>query len=69
MPAQDIAFGHYLEPAVMTAPGDCRPLLAGLPRGIAGLAELTAAYAGDTRLRVPDTVYNAVLNRPEPVLP
>lgn len=35
----------------------------------AGFAELTAAYAGDTRLRVPDTVYNAVLNRPEPVLP
>ncbi len=40
MPAQDIAFGHYLEPAVMTAPGDYRPLLAGLPRGIAGLAEV-----------------------------
>jgi hypothetical protein len=30
-------------------------------------AELTAAYADD-RLRVPDTVYNAVLNRSEPVL-
>jgi hypothetical protein len=31
-------------------------------------ADLTAAYAGDDRLRVPDTVYNAVLNRVEPVL-
>jgi Transglutaminase-like superfamily len=35
----------------------------------AAFAELTAAYRGDDRLRVPDTVYNAVLNRPEPVLP
>jgi hypothetical protein len=35
----------------------------------AAFAELTAAYAGDARLRVPATVYNAVLNRPEPVLP
>ena len=32
-------------------------------------AELRAAYASDARLRVPATVYNAVLNRPEPVLP
>jgi hypothetical protein len=32
-------------------------------------AALTAAYAGDARLHVPDTVYNAVLNRTEPVLP
>ena len=30
--------------------------------------DLTAAYRQDTRLRVPATVYNAVLNRPEPVL-
>ncbi len=30
--------------------------------------DLTAAYTQDTRLRVPATVYNAVLNRPEPVL-
>ena len=35
----------------------------------AAFAELTATYAGDARLRVPATVYNAVLNRPEPVLP
>jgi len=35
----------------------------------AAFAELTAAYAGDARLHVPATVYNAVLNRPEPVLP
>jgi hypothetical protein len=40
MPAQDIATGHYLQPAVMTAPGDYAPLLADLPRGIAGLAEV-----------------------------
>ena len=32
-------------------------------------AELTAGYASDARLRVPANVYNAVLNRPEPVLP
>ena len=31
-------------------------------------ADLTAAYTGDARLRVPATVYNAILNRPEPVL-
>ena len=34
----------------------------------ASLAELTARYADDDRLRVPGTVFNAVLNRPEPVL-
>lgn len=34
----------------------------------ATFADLTAAYAGDDRLRVPATVYNAVLNRIEPVL-
>jgi hypothetical protein len=34
----------------------------------AAFAELTAAYATDDRLRVPATVYNAVLNRSEPVL-
>jgi hypothetical protein len=39
MPAQDIATGHYLQPAVMTAPGHYQPLLADLPRGIASLAE------------------------------
>ena len=58
--------------------GDYRPLLADLPRGVAALAgaahgvlihEHIAGYAGDTRLRVPVTVYNAVLNRHEPVLP
>jgi hypothetical protein len=38
MPAQDIATDHYLQPAVMTAPGKYQPLLADLPRGIAGLA-------------------------------
>src|SRR5579859_6054449 len=38
MPAQDIATSHYLKPAVMTAPGHYQPLLADLPRGIAGLA-------------------------------
>ena len=38
MPAQDIATSHYLQPAVMTAPGKYQPLLADLPRGIAGLA-------------------------------
>jgi hypothetical protein len=44
--------------------------LAGLTRDPdAAFAELTAAYAADTRLRVPATVYNAVLNRNEPVLP
>jgi hypothetical protein len=29
--------------------------------------ELAARYADDHRLRVPGTVFNAVLNRPEPV--
>jgi hypothetical protein len=44
--------------------------LAGLTRDPdAAFAELTAAYAGETRLRVPATVYNAVLNRTEPVMP
>ena len=44
--------------------------VAGLTRDPdATFAELTRAYAGDARLRVPATVYNAVLNRPEPVLP
>ena len=44
--------------------------LAGLTRDPdAAFAELTGAYAADTRLRVPATVYNAVLNRNEPVLP
>ncbi len=38
MPAQDIAAGRYLQPAVMTAPGKYQPLLADLPRDIAGLA-------------------------------
>jgi hypothetical protein len=38
MPAQDIATGHYLQPAVMTAPGQHQPLLADLPQGIASLA-------------------------------
>ena len=32
------------------------------------LADLTAAYTQDPRLHVPATVYNAVLNRTEPVL-
>jgi Transglutaminase-like superfamily len=40
MPAQDVATGHYLQPAVMTAPGPSQPLLADLPRGAAGLAEV-----------------------------
>ena len=44
--------------------------LAGLTRDPdAAFAELRAAYGSDARLRVPATVYNAVLNRPEPVLP
>ena len=44
--------------------------LAGLTRDPdATVAELIGAYAGDARLRVPATVYNAVLNRREPVLP
>jgi transglutaminase superfamily protein len=44
--------------------------LAGLTRDPdAAYAELTAAYADDPRLHVPATVYNAVRNRPEPVLP
>ena len=34
----------------------------------AAFADLTAAYAADDRLRVPATVYNAVLNLTEPVL-
>lgn len=38
MPAQDIAASHYLQPQVMTAPGQHQPLLADLPQGIAGLA-------------------------------
>jgi hypothetical protein len=38
MPSQEIAVSRYLEPAVMTAPGEYAPLLAGLPRDIAGLA-------------------------------
>ena len=43
--------------------------LAGLTRDPdAAFADLAAAYAGDARLTVPATVYNAVLNRPEPVL-
>src|SRR5262249_38842664 len=37
MPAQD----HYLEPAIMTEPGTYQPLFADLPRGIAGVAEVT----------------------------
>jgi hypothetical protein len=36
MPTRDI---DYLAPAVMTAPGVCGPLLAGLPPGIAAVAE------------------------------
>jgi hypothetical protein len=35
----------------------------------AAFADLTAVYAADPRLGVPATVYNAVLNRREPVLP
>ena len=43
--------------------------LAGLTRfPDATFADLTAAYTRDTRLHVPATVYNAILNRPEPVL-
>ena len=43
--------------------------LAGLTRDPdAAFAELTAAYADDSRLHVPATVYNAVLNRRELVL-
>jgi Transglutaminase-like superfamily len=43
--------------------------LAGLTRDPdAAFAELAAAYATDDRLRVPDTVHNAVLNRVEPAL-
>lgn len=40
MPAQDIATGHYLRPAVMTAPGPAQPMLAGLPGDVAGLADV-----------------------------
>jgi hypothetical protein len=71
MPAQ--ATGHYSQPAVMTAPGTYQPPLADLPRGIAapgGVAHgLIHERADDPRLHVPATVYNAVPNRPEPVLP
>jgi hypothetical protein len=73
MPAQ--ATGYYTEPAVMTAARDYTPLLADLPRGVAALAGVAHGLlihehiAGDARLRVPATVYNAVLNRHEPVLP
>jgi hypothetical protein len=43
--------------------------LAGLTRDPdAAFAELAAAYAGDPRLHVPATVYNAIRNRQEPVL-
>jgi hypothetical protein len=35
----------------------------------ATFTELAAAYADDPRLHVPATVYNAVRNRQEPVLP
>ena len=38
MPIQDTETGHYLEPAVMTTPGNYQPLLADLPQGIASLA-------------------------------
>ena len=38
MPSRESTAGHYLEPAVMTAPGPYAPLLAGLPPGIAALA-------------------------------
>ena len=38
MPVQTT--GHYLEPAVMTAPGDYQPLLADLPHGAAALARV-----------------------------
>jgi len=38
MPSQESAARHYLEPAVMTAPGEYAPLLADLPRGIAALS-------------------------------
>jgi len=38
MPAQDIATRHYLQPQVMTAPGQYQPLLAELPQRIADLA-------------------------------
>ena len=44
--------------------------LAGLTRDPdAAFTGLAAAYAGDPRLRVPATVYNALRNRQEPVLP
>jgi hypothetical protein len=39
MPAHDITTSYYLEPGVMTAPGAYGPLLAGLPPGIAAVAE------------------------------
>jgi hypothetical protein len=35
----------------------------------AAFTELAAAYADDPRVHVPATVYNAVRNRQEPVLP
>jgi Transglutaminase-like superfamily len=40
MPTPDDATGQYLQPATMTDPGRCRPLLTDLPPGIAGLAEV-----------------------------
>ncbi len=43
--------------------------LTGNPDADAAFAELTAAYAGDSRLHIPATVFNAVLNRPEPAPP
>src|ERR1039457_1436839 len=63
---------RVLEPG-RAALGAGRPALVGrLPPAThdpgAAFAELTAAYATDDRLRVPATVYNAVLNRSEPVL-
>ena len=39
MPAHDIATSQFLEPAVMTTPGAFAPLLAGLPAGIAAVAQ------------------------------
>jgi hypothetical protein len=69
MPTHD---NDYLTPAVMTAPGICGPLfdrLADLTRDPdAAFSELAAMYTADDRLRVPATVYNAILNRSEPVL-
>ena len=67
MPAQDIATRHYLRPGVMTALFDRMAGLTSNPD--ATFAELSAAFAADPRLHVPDRVYNAVRNRAEPVLP